>query len=284
MTSKRSPVNGDGAMSRDAEPYRNEERRRERRKLRAKPLLRKIAPKLGLAIYHYRNDFHYCPGTYGAGYWKKIDIREIEGFRELAKKVIADKRTLLHYDRLYMLYQAIWNVRHLADEHVGMAEVGVYRGGGSYFIAAVADALFQVRPKICVFDTFEGHPDDISDDDDSHWPGKFGDTSFAEVKEYLSVFPNVVVHRGRFQDRCSEIAAEQFCFVHVDVDIYSATRDCLDFFSDRLLIGGVMIVDDYGFTTCEGSKQAVDNFIAQRRNFMKFYLETGQSLLVRTGQ
>jgi len=284
MTSKRSSAITEGAMGVEATPYRDEERRRERRKRRAKPLLRKIAPKLGLAIYRYRNDFHYCPGTYGAGYWKKIDIREIEGFRDLAGKVIADKRTLLHYDRLYMLYQAISNVSHLVDEHVSMAEVGVYRGGGSYFIASAVDALSKARPKIHAFDTFEGHPDDISADDDSHWPGKFGDTSFAEVKEYLSVFPNVIVHKGRFQDRCSEIAGEQFCFVHVDVDIYSATRDCLDFFSDRLLVGGVMIVDDYGFTTCEGSKQAVDNFVAQRRNFMKFYLETGQSLLVRAGQ
>jgi hypothetical protein len=57
-----------------------------------------------------------------------------------------------------MLYQAIWNVRHLADEHVSMAEVGVYRGGGSYFIASVVGIVFKVRPKIHAFDTFEVHP------------------------------------------------------------------------------------------------------------------------------
>jgi O-methyltransferase len=283
MPSKRSRAAEDSSMSRESESHRNQQRRRQRRKLRARPLFKKIAPKLGLAIYRHREKFHYCPEIYGAGYWKKIDIRNVPEFRELANKVIADQRTLLHYDRLYMLYQAIWNVRHLAAPDVSIAEVGVYRGGGSYFIASVAETVFETRAKIHAIDTFEGHPDDIHPEDDSHWPGKFCDTSFSEVQSYLSVFPNLIVRKGRFQHRCSDIADETFCFVHVDVDIYSATRDCLEFFSDRLLIGGIMLVDDYGSTTCEGCKQAVDDFVAQRRNFLKFQLETGQSLLVKIG-
>lgn len=270
-------------MNRETESYRNEERKRERRKLRAKPVFDKIALKFGLAIYRHRDNFHYCPEIYGAGYWKKIDIRDVAGFRDLAERVIADKRTLLHYDRLYMLYQAIRNVRHLAGTGGRIAEVGVYRGGGSYFIAAAASVLFETPPKIHAIDTFEGHPDEIVPEDDSHWPGKFGDTSFSEVQSYLSAFPNLILHKGRLQDRCSDIADEHFCFVHVDVDIYSATRDCLEFFAERLLLGGIMIVDDYGSTTCEGCKQAVDDFVATRRNVVKFHLETGQSLLVKIG-
>jgi hypothetical protein len=270
-------------MSGESGPYRDEQRRRQRRRLRARPLFKKIAPKLGLAIYRHRDNFHYCPEIYGAGYWKKIDIRDVPGFRELANKVIADQRTLLHYDRLYVLYQAIRNVRHLAGTGGRIAEVGVYRGGGSYFIAAAASALFETPPKIHAIDTFEGHPNEIVPEDDSHWPGKFGDTSFAEVQSYLSAFPNLILHKGRFQDRCAEIADELFCFVHVDVDIYSATRDCLEFFSNRLLSGGIMMVDDYGSTTCEGCKQAVDDFVAEHRSFLNFHLETGQSLLVKIG-
>jgi hypothetical protein len=283
IPSKDSRAAEDSSVSRESEFYRNEQRRRQRRKLRARPLFKKIASKLGLAIYRRRENFHYCPEIYGAGYWKKIDIRDVTEFRKLANKVIADQRTLLHYDRLYVLYQAIWNVRHLAKPDVSIAEVGVYRGGGSYFIASVVEAVFETQPKIHAIDTFEGHPDDIHLEDDSHWPGKFGDTSFLDVQSYLSVFPNVMLRKGRFQERCSDIPDEPFCFIHVDVDIYSATRDCLEFFSDRLLIGGIMLVDDYGSTTCAGCKQAVDDFVAQRRNFLKFHLETGQSLLVKIG-
>jgi hypothetical protein len=258
----------------------DEERRKNRKRLRAKPLLKKIAPKFGLAIYRYRDDFHYCPGIYGSNYWKKIDIRQVPVFGELARKVIADHRTSLSYDRLYMLYQAICNVRQFAQD-ASLAEVGVYRGGSSYFIASAANSLFKIPPTIHAVDTFEGHPNDIAPADDSHWPGKFGDTCFSDVRSYLSVFPNLIVHKGSFQDRRSELAQERFCFVHVDVDIYSATRDCLEFFAQRLLIGAVMIVDDYGATTCQGCRQAVDAFTAKRKNFLKFHLETAQSLLIR---
>lgn len=269
-------------MSNTTDRYQNQERRRQRRKLRAKPLLKRLAPKLGLAVYRYRDDFHYCPQIHGAGYWKKIRIQDIDGFKELADKVIADKRSLLNYDRLYVLYQAIGNVRHLAGD-TSIAEIGVYRGGGSYFIAAVAQQLFGKPVEIHSIDTFEGHPDEIAAEDDSHWPGKFGDTSFEEVQKYLSVFPNVIVYKGRFEDRCAELKNEKFCFVHVDVDIYAPTRAGLEFFAERLLLGGVMVVDDYGFTTCEGSKQAVDEFAAKQRNYLKFHLETGQCLLIRVG-
>lgn len=253
-----------------------------RRSRRAKPWLGHIFRKIGLAVYRYREDYHYCPRIYGSGYWKKIDIREIAVFGELAREVINQNRTILSYDRLYVLYQAIWNVRHLSADGASMAEVGVYRGGGSYFMALVADKMFRRKATIHACDTFEGHPDEIDPVvDNNHWPGKFGGASFADVQSYLAGFTNVKLHRGRFQDSCVEVSGEQFCFVHVDVDIFSATRACLDFFADRLLTGGIMVVDDYGFTTCEGAKQAVDNFIDDRTNYIRFHLDTGQCVLIR---
>jgi len=71
--------------------YQNKECRKERRKLRAKPLFKTSVPNLGLAVYRYRDDFHYCPQIYGAGYWKRIRIQEIGGFKELAGQVVADQ-------------------------------------------------------------------------------------------------------------------------------------------------------------------------------------------------
>ena len=253
-----------------------------RRRRRAKPRLERIFRKMGLAVYRYREDYHYCPRIFGSGYWKKIDVRDIAEFSELATTVINQNRTSLFYDRLYVLYQAIWNVRHLLADGVSMAEVGVYRGGGTYFMALVANKMFEKKATIHAFDTFEGHPDEIVPAVDfDHRPGMFGDTSFPEVQAYLAGFTNVRLHKGRFQDRCVEVSGEQFCFVHVDVDIFSATRAGLDFFADRLLKGGVIVVDDYGFTTCQGAKAAVDSFIEYRTGFIKLHLDTGQCVLIK---
>jgi O-methyltransferase len=238
--------------------------------------------RLGLAVYRYRPDYHYCPRLYGANQHKLLDIREMEIFGALAEKVISHGKTTLYYDRLYFLYQSICLASQLPDHGAHLAEIGVYKGGGTYFIAAVADKFFKEKPLIHAFDTFEGHPGDIHPElDGGHYPGAFRDTSFAEVKQYLAVFDNVVLHKGRFQEKCGSVSGQTFAFVHIDVDIYSATRDCLEFFADLLIPGGIILVDDYGFTTCKGSKEAVDSFAKERSTYMKIHLLTGQCLLIR---
>lgn len=245
-------------------------------------LIYNMGKAVGLDIFDHQENYHYCPTTYGSSFWKKTDIRQIPEFSELALKVIEAKRTYLYYDRLYLLYQALLNARRLNPQPASIAEVGVYKGGGTYFLASVANRVFATEPRIHAFDTFEGHPDEIQLNlDGEHRTGHFSETSLEEVQAYLAGFPNVTLHKGRFQDCCGRVSSERFSFVHVDVDIYSATRASLVFFAETLLIGGIIIVDDYGFTTCKGAQQAVDEFIAEHTNFCKFHLDTGQCMLIR---
>jgi hypothetical protein len=246
-------------------------------------IFQKSLRKLGLAVFRHKRNHVYCPERFAVKATKLIDIEETPGFGDLAKAVKGQKKTRLDYDKLYMLYQGIWNIRNLAAEPANIAEVGVYQGGGTYFIASAASQILTTVPAIHAFDTFAGHASiDITPQlDGPHQPGKFADTSFDAVQRYLSGFPNVVLHQGRFQDNCHKIAEQSFCFVHLDVDIYKVTLECLEFFETSILIGGIIIVDDYGFKTCEGAKRAVDRFVDDRRNFLKYHLETGQCLLVR---
>lgn len=248
-----------------------------------KTFMQRMFRKVGLAVFPHQKGYVYCHQKLIRQAAKRLEASDVEGFSELARTVIRQKKTTLDYDRLYVLYQAMWNVRRLAGEAASIAEVGVFRGGGTYFLASLADRLFEVKPRIHAFDTFEGHHSvDLSPEvDGPHRPGKFSDTSFAGVQHYLSAFNNVIIYQGRFQDRCAEIQGETFSLAHIDVDIYTVTKDCLNFFADRLLIGGMMIVDDYGYKTCEGAKLAVDQFMAGSNSFIKFHIETSQCLLVR---
>ncbi len=73
----------------------------------------------------------------------------------------------------------------------------------------------------------------------------------------------------------------RFAFVHVDVDLYQPTRDAIDFFYPRLLPGGILLFDDYGFMTCPGARRAVDE---HRRSSSDAFirLPTGQAFLTRS--
>jgi len=239
--------------------------------------------KLGLAVFPFRKGYVYIPKEIAIKAIKTEDLSGIEPFHSLAEEVIGHGRTKLAHDRLYNVYQAIWNVRQAIRSGASMAEVGVYRGGSSYFMAAAADRLLRAQPSIFSIDTFEGHAaqDLTAELDGPHQPGLFSDTSYAEVQRYLARFPNVHVYKGRFQDRVSELAGQSICFAHIDVDIYAATVACLDFFSEVLTKPGILLVDDYGFKTCEGAKRAVDEFAERRGDFLKVDLRTGQCLLAR---
>ncbi len=159
--------------------------------------------------------------------------------------------TLLSKDRCFTLFQF---ARYLSRLNGAMAEVGVYRGGSARLIASAAPQC-----TIHLFDTFEGMPQ-VDSAIDRHKAGDFSDTSLTAVQAYLADNTNVSFHPGVFPVSVSGLERERFSFVHVDCDIYAAVSASLYFFFSRLVDGGMLIVDDYGWVGCQGVDRAVAEF------------------------
>jgi hypothetical protein len=143
------------------------------------------------------------------------------------------------------------------------AECGVFRGAGSRLIlAATANGPDGPREHH-LFDSFEGLSNPGAEDGE-YW--RRGDLacSVDSVRAALSEFPGVRFHPGWIPDRFPEVADRRFAFVHVDVDLYQPTRDSVEFFYPRLSPGGILLCDDYGFTTCPGATRAVDEALEGR--------------------
>ena len=249
-------------------------------------LSRTLLGRAGLAVFRHRPGYHYVPDLYGRTAHKHLDVRQVAPFGGLANTVIHQRRTRLHYDRLYTIYQGL---RHVAGRagpgEVHLAEAGVFRGGTSYFIAATARALGLTSAHLHCFDTFSGHAaEDIRaglDRADVHAPGTFGDTSASAVRQYLAAFDKVHLHVGRLQDTCDEVRDLVFSFVHLDMDVYEPTLFGLQFFDRHLAPDGVIVLDDFGFATCPGVARAVETFLAARPRYYVHHLLSGQCLLVR---
>ena len=134
-----------------------------------------------------------------------------------------------------------------------MAEVGVCEGGSAWVIR---DADTTNRP-FYLFDTFEGLPG----------LNKF---SFADalmkpidiVKNDFKSKTNMFFHKGLFpMDTGRYVEHLRFSFVHLDVDIYRSMKDCLGFFYNRMLPGGVLLCHDYNEPNWgEQINRAVDEF------------------------
>jgi hypothetical protein len=167
----------------------------------------------------------------------------------------------LNADRKWMVGQLIRLSVHLPGDTV---ECGVYRGATSYLICNAVRDDGEPDKRHHLFDSFAGLSEP-GERDGEHWTA--GDLACSEedVLKSLDEFHRFVVsHRGWIPERFDEVADRTFCFVHVDVDLYQPTRDCLEFFYPRLDEGGILVCDDYGFTTCPGVTEAVDAFLANK--------------------
>jgi len=132
-------------------------------------------------------------------------------------------------------------------------------------------------------DTFEGHDkrDLESKYEGKHTTGFFSETSFDSVRTYFSQFTFIEVIKGRIQDSVNYLTKNSFGFIYLDMDIYSPTIFSLNYFSDKLIPGGIILLDDYNFKTCPGINKAVAELVKANSDFVKIPLQTGQCMLIK---
>ena len=175
-------------------------------------------------------------------------------------------------DRRYTLRQLLSLVDRVPGD---TAECGVYGGSSSWFIC---DHFRSSGRTHHGFDSFEGLSDPAAVDG-SYW--RVGDLSISEnaARELLQPF-DVRLYRGWIPQRFPEVADRTFAFVHIDVDLYEPTRESLEFFYPRIAPGGVILLDDHGFTTCPGATRAADEYMADKPESIVL-LTTGQAFIVK---
>ena len=187
------------------------------------------------------------------------------------------------HDRKFVLWSMARSTRHLPGD---TAECGVLDGASSYLICSARED--GGLPEHHAFDSFEGlsvpGPEDRPHTSAAfHWTAGDLSVPIEETMRKLGRFGNVRYHRGWIPQRFGEVAARRFSFVHVDVDLYQPTKDSLTFFYPRLVPGGILLCDDYGYHTCPGARRAFDEFAATTPERSVVHLPTGQGFLVKRG-
>ena len=185
------------------------------------------------------------------------------------------EKTLVSPDRCYLLWKFAQQASQLAGDFI---ECGVFRGGTALLLARM---LSQANKKLWLFDSFEGLSQDSLEKGDFYRKGEFNETSLEAVSELLSPYSHCVALRKGWIP-ASFIGSEhlQFSFAHVDVDIYDPALACCKFIYPRLVSGGIMMFDDYGYPACRGERNAVDEFFADKGHPV-IVLPSGQALVIK---
>jgi len=100
------------------------------------------------------------------------------------------------------------------------------------------------------------------------------------IKSVLIDFPNTSIHKGWIPEVFSDLPETSWSFVHVDVDLYEPTKDCLEYFLPRMVPGGIIINDDFGSPLFPGGGMGWKE-IMEDKGLSYTVLDTGQAVFIK---
>jgi len=171
---------------------------------------------------------------------------------DFIKKLMAEEDFRFFPNEMFLIKTLAARQNNLEGDY---AEVGVYDGCSARMICEMK----KDKP-FFLFDTFEGLPK--VDGIDRLYKKNMFNANYKKVKQKLSKYENVFIYKGLFPQETSKfIKGRKFSFVHLDLDIYKSTKDCLEFFYDKMVKGGIILTHDY---VVDGVKKAFDEFLKDK--------------------
>lgn len=177
---------------------------------------------------------------------------------KLIKQIKRETRMALNNQEAYQIYITVQKTNNIKGS---IAEIGVFKGASAKLICKA-----KGDKKLYLFDTFEGLPLTQEIDEKYFSTGQLA-YEYEKVLKFLSTEKNIVISKGLFPAETGHVVTnEKFSFVHIDVDLYQATKDCLEFFYPRISTGGVILSHDY--VTIPGVRKAFDDFFKDKQEII----------------
>jgi hypothetical protein len=193
-----------------------------------------------------------------------------EPFREAWSNNIQNDADQAIAWRRYILTCAAFHCVQLPGDFV---ECGVYTGTG---IKTVMDYLGGTEfPKtFWGYDTFDYNP--VA----GHFFAGQEDGFFTKIQERFQNYPQVRLISGLIPDSFEQGIPEKIAYLHIDMNNAAGEIAALDALFDRVISGGVIIMDDYEWAGYRQQKQAEDPWL-EKRGYRVFPLPTGQGLILK---
>lgn len=178
---------------------------------------------------------------------------------------------------MYSLYQT---TKYVVDNNVegAIVECGVWKGG-SVMISAATLKMLNGSKEIFLYDTFEGMSDptekDVSFNNESaykNWEQIKSSNSIIlcystldEVKKnvFSTGYDQDKFHfiQGKVEDTIPSQMPDKISILRLDTDWYESTYHELKHLYSKIVKGGVLILDDYGYW--KGAREAADQFFKE---------------------
>ena len=147
---------------------------------------------------------------------------------------------------------------------------------GGDVIRIVADMVDISSRRYFLYDLFEHDPSMPH-----HRMAEHGEGLYAHVRER---FPeeNVIITKGRVPDSLAIAAPDKVAMMHLDLNNMEAEIGALEVLWDRIVPGGILILDDFGWMAYQRQHRAEVAWLGERGHPI-LEMPTGQGLVIKQG-
>jgi hypothetical protein len=175
---------------------------------------------------------------------------------------------------IWRTYTQCWAANRTMALDGDMMECACYRGTSARIVADYVD-LKSTDKNFYLYDLFE-HDESMPHE---AMP-EHGVELYDVVKQRFAGIDNAHVTKGKVPEILHQIAPEKIAYLHLDLNNTEAEMGALEFLFERVVPGGSVIFDDYGWAFFHAQKAAEDEYLAQL-GYQILELPTGQGLLIK---
>jgi len=197
----------------------------------------------------------------------------ISSYEEVKKT--DSKNYLGSYDIRWRIHTILWAASTVKDLEGDFVDCG---GGFGFFMSSIYKYLNfeKLNKKYFMFDSFSGTSPEY--DSINHFT-KYG-SWYNDIVENHGNKKNLEIIQGYLPQTLSGIEIEKICFLSIDLNSYKPEIECLNILWDKIVPGGIIVLDDYGFPGCENQLFHHNEFI-KTKNKEILTLPTGQGLIIK---
>ncbi len=182
----------------------------------------------------------------------------------------------------WRVYVVCWFANQVKDLEGDFVECGV--NTGAYANAILDYTQFKnLKKTFYLFDTFNGLvKDQITDKELEMGIGKYLNHYNDVYHQVVETFKNLPVNiiKGTVPDTLNECKAAKISYLSIDMNCVLPEIEALTYFWPKIVSGGIIILDDYGFPGHEEQKKAFDTF-ALNNSVQILSLPTGQGIIIK---
>ena len=146
-----------------------------------------------------------------------------------------------------------------------LVEFGIFQGWWVNFLWEETEKMGLFR-RVYGFDSFEGLSEPDAQFDLSNWEKGQYACSLAQVSQNVreKERPRIRLAKGFFEEslhRADARLAGKFCFARIDCDLYRPALECLQFLSNRLTDGAILVFDDWPHMLGYGEQRAFQEWL-----------------------